>query len=157
MADVLSSVSAAIGIATRLKEISLNIRDAEFKNLLADLSLELADVKLKLAEVITENASLKEDNVKLREQIRNLESGSKTSRDLTYEAPFYWLMRDGKRDGPFCQKCYDSKAKRIRLQKRKDNDEWDCLECGGYFRGPNYVTPQRPPRSRDRRFLDGLY
>lgn len=60
MADIISGVSTAITLAKRLREISKNIEDAEFKNVLADLSLELADAKLKIAEVITENAELKE-------------------------------------------------------------------------------------------------
>jgi predicted RNA-binding Zn-ribbon protein involved in translation (DUF1610 family) len=60
MADIISTVSTAITLATRLREISKNIGDAEFKNILADLSLELADAKLKVAELIAENAGLKE-------------------------------------------------------------------------------------------------
>jgi DNA-directed RNA polymerase subunit RPC12/RpoP len=44
-----------------LREISKNIEDAEFKNILADLSLELADAKLKIADLIAENASLKDN------------------------------------------------------------------------------------------------
>ncbi|MCV3263343.1 hypothetical protein OGZ01_11815 [Vibrio harveyi] len=51
MADLLSSVSTAISLATRLREIGKNIEDAEFKNILADLSLELADSKLKMADL----------------------------------------------------------------------------------------------------------
>ena len=58
--DVMTSVSTAISLATRLREIGKNIEDAEFKNILADLSLELADTKLKMAELMSENASLKE-------------------------------------------------------------------------------------------------
>lgn len=60
MADLISTVSAAISLAGRLREISKNIEDAEFKNLLADLSLELADAKLKIADLVSENADLKE-------------------------------------------------------------------------------------------------
>lgn len=60
MTDIISSVSAAIGLAGHLREISKNIEDAEFKNLLADLSLELADAKLKIADLVSENADLKE-------------------------------------------------------------------------------------------------
>jgi Zn finger protein HypA/HybF involved in hydrogenase expression len=60
VADLISSVSTAISLATRLREISKNIEDAEFKNLLADLSLELADAKLKIADLVSENAELKE-------------------------------------------------------------------------------------------------
>ena len=43
---------------SRLKKVSENIRDAEFKNLLADLSLELAEAKMKMAVLIGENADL---------------------------------------------------------------------------------------------------
>jgi predicted RNA-binding Zn-ribbon protein involved in translation (DUF1610 family) len=60
MSDLISTVTTAIGLASRLREISKNIEDAEFKNILADLSLELADTKLKMADLISENASLKE-------------------------------------------------------------------------------------------------
>ena len=59
MADVISTLSTAITLASRLREISKNIEDAEFKNLLADLSLELAETKMQLAELIEENTNLK--------------------------------------------------------------------------------------------------
>ena len=48
MGDIVTTISTAISLTSRLKEISENIRDAEFKNLLADLTLELADAKIKL-------------------------------------------------------------------------------------------------------------
>lgn len=60
MADILTTVSTAISLASRLREISKNIEDAEFRNLLADLNLELADAKLKMAVLISENAEIKE-------------------------------------------------------------------------------------------------
>lgn len=60
MTDLISTVSAAISLASRLREIGKNIGDAEFKNVLADLSMELADTKLKVADLVAENAELKE-------------------------------------------------------------------------------------------------
>ena len=60
MTDLVSTISIAISLASRLREISKNIESAEFKNVLADLSLELAEAKLKMADLISENASLKE-------------------------------------------------------------------------------------------------
>lgn len=66
MADLAASIATAITLAQRLREISNNIKDAEFKNLLADLSLELADVKLKLAGVLEENVVLKNQIQKLK-------------------------------------------------------------------------------------------
>ncbi|MFY9619060.1 MAG: hypothetical protein WAM70_16350 [Pyrinomonadaceae bacterium] len=65
--EVISSVTKAIALVSRLKKIGENIRDAEFKNVLADLSLELAETKLKMASLIGENADL-------HNRIRELES-----------------------------------------------------------------------------------
>lgn len=65
--DIITTIGTSITLANRLREISRNIENAEFKNLLADLSLELADLKLQLAGVL-------EENVKLKERVRLLES-----------------------------------------------------------------------------------
>ncbi len=59
MGDVISTISTAISLASRLRKISENIKDAEFKNLLADLGLELAEAKMNLAALLEENADLK--------------------------------------------------------------------------------------------------
>lgn len=63
----IAAITNAISLLTRLKQISGNIRDAEFKNLLADLSLELAEVKLKMAGLINEN-------LELQNKVKELES-----------------------------------------------------------------------------------
>jgi regulator of replication initiation timing len=65
--DIITTVGNSIALASRLREISKNIENAEFKNLLADLSLELADFKAQLADVI-------EENIQLKEQVRQLKS-----------------------------------------------------------------------------------
>lgn len=67
MTDIISTVSTALSIASRLKEVSDKVRDAEIRNLLADLSIELAEVKLKAAGLIEENA-------KLRQQLSELDT-----------------------------------------------------------------------------------
>ena len=59
MTDIISSISTAISLAKRLTDISKNISNAEFKNLLANLSIELADAKLRIADLISENIELK--------------------------------------------------------------------------------------------------
>jgi predicted RNA-binding Zn-ribbon protein involved in translation (DUF1610 family) len=59
MSDLLPGISRAVALATRLRVISERGRDAEFKQLVADLLLELAEMQLKLDELLTENAALK--------------------------------------------------------------------------------------------------
>lgn len=68
MVEIISSISNAVSLVSRLKKISENIRDAEFKNLLADLSLELAEAKLKMASLIGENADL-QDRIRVLESV----------------------------------------------------------------------------------------
>jgi hypothetical protein len=61
---------------------------------------------------------------------------------LKWEKPFYWRIDDEKKDGPFCQKCYDSNKKLIRLQEG-GNDVWRCFSCKSTFRGPRYNPPSQ--------------
>ncbi|MCZ4253748.1 hypothetical protein O4H27_20010 [Pseudoalteromonas shioyasakiensis] len=42
MADIITTMTSAIALTTRLRDISKNLEEAEFKNILADLNLELA-------------------------------------------------------------------------------------------------------------------
>ena len=44
--DLLGSVNSTISILGSLKSASKNIEDADFKSLLADLSLEISELKL---------------------------------------------------------------------------------------------------------------
>jgi DNA-directed RNA polymerase subunit RPC12/RpoP len=65
--EILSTVSSAISIAKKLREVSEKTRDAESKLLVADLTVKLADIKMQLAEMMDENRELKE-------KVRSLES-----------------------------------------------------------------------------------
>lgn len=98
MADILSSVATAVSLTTRLREIGKHIEDAEFKNVLADLSLELADAKLKISGLVSENTDLKE----------NLRNASEfcpkcNRRHLNFDGHLLW---DGSSRFPFCPHCY---------------------------------------------------
>ncbi|EHH1187278.1 hypothetical protein OTE47_004254 [Vibrio vulnificus] len=128
MSDVLSSISQAIGLVKRLREVSKNIEDAEFKSLLADLNLELADTKLALAEVI-------EQNTKLKLEVNELKNsqGSNLSK-LEYREFAYFDSSD---DGPFCSGCYEAKNQKIRLRKASPTfrtfGHHKCPVCKQYF------------------------
>ena len=49
--DIVASITHSISVVARLHEISKNISEAEFKNLLADLANDLADAKVRIAEL----------------------------------------------------------------------------------------------------------
>lgn len=59
MADVFASLSSAIALVKKLREINDKVKDAESKSLIADLSIELAEIKMQLADVMNENTRLR--------------------------------------------------------------------------------------------------
>ncbi|AMF92405.1 hypothetical protein AL536_02690 [Vibrio fluvialis] len=130
MSDVLGSIGQAINLAKRLREISKNIEDAEFKNLLADLNLELADTKLALADVMEQNSTLKlEVNELKNSQGNNL--SQLEFRDFAYYG--------ANNDGPFCSACYETKNKQVTLSKVSGTfstfGHHKCPSCKQYYGG----------------------
>jgi ribosomal protein L37AE/L43A len=85
--------------------------------------------------------------VKVRANKEEKENG------LTWEKPFYWLIEGDKKEGPFCQKCYESDSKQIHLQDY-GNDVWYCLNCKNKLYGPQFRPPTQRVAKIKRPFLD---
>jgi hypothetical protein len=102
--DIISTISTSITLAKRLREISKNVEDAEFKNLLADLSNELADMKLGAAALKEQLAILQEENTLLRKNAPKL--------DETPTGRKWGCYQFAGEDGLFCPACWDSKRQK---------------------------------------------
>jgi hypothetical protein len=71
-----------------------------------------------------------------------VQDGKEDKKKPIWEKPFYWLKKGNEKEGPFCQRCYDSEQKWIHLQEG-GNDVWRCLNCKSTFRGPRYEPPKQ--------------
>lgn len=130
---VLGSIKTATDIAKLIKDSDLSLEKAETKLKLADLISALADAKL---EVVGVQQTLADAEAK----VRDLEERLKTKENLRWNEPAYYVAEDGRTDGPFCQKCYDTDGKLVRLIG--DGDGWfECKACKS-----NYVTPEHRAR-----------
>lgn len=124
----LSTVTAALGSIKTATEIAKLIRDS-------DLSLEKAETKLKLAELIGTLADAKLEVINLQEllaqaegRIKALEVELQVREAIRWSEPLYWLGGESGSDGPYCQHCYDSAHKLIRLQG--NGEGWyECKVC----------------------------
>lgn len=130
MNDILSSVAIALSLTTRLREIGNNIEDAEFKNLLADLSLELADAKLKISDLVSENMELKDKLHSLTSDTEKL-CPKCNQRGFYFDGEVYW---DRVSRFPYCPRCY-GEDKRIQMVVMDTGtngalDGYCCLTCG---------------------------
>jgi hypothetical protein len=131
ISTVLSSIKAATDIAKIVRESGLTLEQAEYKLKLAELVEKLADAKLQIAsvqEVIDERDR----------KIKELENAANIRGKLSFAPPYYWLTaEDGNRDGPYCQQCYDSAAKLIRLTGF-GNGYWECKTCKSNYTDASY-------------------
>ncbi|MDO9559856.1 MAG: hypothetical protein Q7I89_09270 [Syntrophales bacterium] len=73
---------------------------------------------------------LQEENFGLREKVKNLEESLRIKGQLTFDGSSYWLYDGSKADGPFCQHCYDTSGKLVRLQDW--GERWSCFACKNY-------------------------
>ncbi len=101
--DIISAINNSINIVTRLREISKNASEAEFRNLLADLSNELADAKIHIASLKEQIASLTEEN----HALKNAKAEKKEKPILKWGC--YQFEGDEKL---YCTACYDTKGQK---------------------------------------------
>jgi hypothetical protein len=94
---------------------------------------------------------LQEENLELRTKVKDLEEKLEIKGKVIYEAPFYSVVSDdGKKDGPFCQVCYDKDKKLIRLQLYAGQSRWECKVCGQRFHDRSQVSPKSSNSNDDR-------
>ena len=131
ISTVLSSIKAATDIAKIVRESGLTLEQAEYKLKLAELVEKLADAKLQIASI--------QDIIDERDRkIKELEAAAIIRGKVSFEPPYYWLTdENGRRDGPYCQQCYDSGAKFIRLTG-SGNGIWGCKTCKSVYKDASY-------------------
>jgi DNA-binding transcriptional MerR regulator len=117
-------------MASEFKDISDLIKQG--------MQVEAIEKLLDLREMM---ANLRDDNLALKERLQTLEKSLEDKSQLTYEAPFYWMIKGDVKDGPFCQQCCDSSKITIRLQL-EGNDYWSCRTCKQAYTGPDHQIPR---------------
>jgi hypothetical protein len=133
ISQIFGSIKAAIEIAKLLKESDLSLEKAEMKLKLADLISTLADTKIQVAEI--QDVLLEKDG-----EIKKLQEALTIKEIVTYEPPFYWTKDGERKDGPYCQRCYDKDKILVRLQDYGDG-RYVCEVCDKSF-----DTPERQYR-----------
>ena len=135
----LTSISAATEIAKLISSSNASLAKSEQKMKLAELIGSLADTKIQLAEV-------QQEIIERDQTIKQLEEKLNTRENLIWEAPYYWIMKNSKKDGPYCQKCQDSDDKLIRLQAH-ENGYWDCKSCHTGYHDKSHIPATIPIES----------
>ena len=102
------------------------------------LTLEAQEQIMALREAAVE---LKSENSELKSQILELKRKLEIKEKILWEAPYYFLQEGEKKDGPYCQHCYDNSDKKLIRLQQGGKGIWDCLACGNVVHDRDYVTP----------------
>lgn len=114
MADIasitagLNAVKLAFNIAKDMKDATAAYNEAEFRLKISELYISLSDARINLADAQQEINSL-------QTEINNLKAKLQTVDELEFRDGFYYrvIEIDGKSNGPFCPKCYESGNKKL--------------------------------------------
>lgn len=136
----LSGIKAASDIAKIIKDSGASLEAAEIKFKLAELIDALADAKMEIAD-FKDLLSMKDD------EIKSLNKDLKLKQKVLWQEPYYYTVDGDKKDGPYCQRCYDVEFKLVRLQSPSKNGAWNCLQCGKTYLDSEY-KPQHFYRVR---------
>ncbi|VAV85003.1 hypothetical protein MNBD_DELTA01-1327 [hydrothermal vent metagenome] len=123
------------GIKTAI-DIVIQIKDAPLKK--AEMNLKLIGLMNALADVKSSTAKFQALILEKDSEIKELKDALCLEKEMRYEAPYYWRDTESGKEGPFCQKCYDSDKKAIRLQKGCIEGAWECKTCEKEYRDLNY-------------------
>lgn len=94
----------------------------------------------KIMELREGALELQEENIRLRERIKELEEKLNRKENVIWEPPSYWIKDGDKKDGPYCQQCYDKDGDLIRLKDHR-NGYWTCPTCKNGFQDSSYRDP----------------
>lgn len=98
------------------------------------------EAQKKIMELSEANLSLREENQRLTSENQKLQEQLTIRDNLVWEQPVYWLEKDGKQEGPYCQVCWDDKKKLTRLHN--DNHAFLCRVCEKGFERANFDGPR---------------
>lgn len=92
------------------------------------------DAQAKLLQLKDELLALKEENINMREELLAFREKEKIAEALNYDAPYYFRGGGEEREGPFCQSCYDSDGKLVRLiHGPYTMGDYQCKICSNFY------------------------
>ena len=106
----------------------------------------------KILELIDDSFKLREDIEILKEENKKLREDLKFQNSLVYENNAYWIKKEGKKEGPFCSRCWDIDKNPVRMNLRSSNHSFhSCPGCNKQFQtDPGYqpsIISRRHPMS----------
>ena len=120
--SIVTSLASAASIAKALVSAERTFDKAELKLKLADLMVALADARTQVAE-------MQDQTYRIADELSETKKKLAFSGSMQYEAPYYWNVAGGKRDGPYCATCWEGRDHLAIHLYEWSRDSWACNTC----------------------------
>lgn len=139
---VLGEISTAIAATNGLRTLLSSFRNAGSDSEKLQRETEFFEQVRILEDALIKSRGeiirLQDDNRTLNDTVRELKEKLSLQGMVSWDDPFIWKQEGDKKDGPYCQKCWDDESKLMHLIDRDKQDLWHCNKCNKYYHGPNY-------------------
>jgi len=109
--------------------------------ILQGISSVISSIKT-VADLHSQLSRVHEQNAELRARVGQLERALHPEGELQFAEGVYWLLRDGKRSGPYCTYCYDVDRRYVHLTAGATKGTYGCA-----LHGANFTTAEQNPPS----------
>ena len=130
----ISSTVTILGAISKAIEIVNGIRNSKNPPGKAEMELQFATALSALVDAKLEISNVLQQLQEKEQQINDLKEQISVKGNTQFETPFYWIIDGSRRDGPYCQACYDEQNKYIRLYNYGEN-WWQCKTCKNTYEG----------------------
>lgn len=95
------------------------------------IAQKIGDFELyrRISKLEAENLGLLQENRRLRDEVKALREQSTIAPSLTFDGHSYWQTKEGRRDGPFCQVCWDVDRKLVLKAAAATKGTYFCAVC----------------------------
>jgi len=98
--------------------------------------------------------AIQDENIALKTKNRKLDELLKIRSKLMWEKPYYWLVENDVKNGPYCQLCYDKEKQLIRLQEMTNaQGMWECFHCKSVYKDSSWAPNSPHPRAHSHSWM----
>ena len=151
----IGTINAAFGAAKSIKELGKGLLDAKIDAAVKDRFREMLEKIGNFQEALyllrEELLTQQQEKTDLKAKVDELQAKLDQKSKVEFIMPSYWIVDEGEKDGPYCQRCYDVDERLVRLQVKEGDDYWRCSGCSKIYQKPGATMSQYKPPRRLRR------
>ena len=129
---MIAEISAALGSIKTAFDLLKLVQDSKKAVSELELQRKLVEIAKALADAEMQIASIQSQLAEKDRSIRKLQDKLEKKKHMLWEKPYYWIIKELGREGPFYPRCWDVDIKQVHL-KDNYNGTHSCANCNNTY------------------------